>query len=89
MHSVNHPYQKIAIINYNAFPSVLVLYYNLVSSEFADMEDIDNEVGKEDKEDDSSYWRKGQCGATNFNIAKEPWLGGISGFLQFLLLYCH
>eukprot|EP00090_Calanus_glacialis_P029626 TRINITY_DN4755_c0_g1_i1.p1 TRINITY_DN4755_c0_g1~~TRINITY_DN4755_c0_g1_i1.p1 ORF type:complete len:420 (-),score=157.30 TRINITY_DN4755_c0_g1_i1:119-1378(-) len=32
--------------------SVLVLYYNLVSSEFADMEDIDNEVGKEDKRED-------------------------------------
>lgn len=32
--------------------SLLVLYYNLVSSEFADMEDIDNEVGKEDKRED-------------------------------------
>ena len=31
---------------------MLVLYYNLVSSEFADMEDIDNEVGKEDKRED-------------------------------------
>ena len=52
MPSVYHPYQKITMINYNAFPSVLVLYYNLVSSEFADMEDIDNEVGKEDKRED-------------------------------------
>ena len=31
---------------------MLVLYYNLVSSEFADMEDIDNEVVVEDKRED-------------------------------------
>jgi hypothetical protein len=36
------------------FPSVLVLYYNLVSSEFVDMEDIGNEVVMEDKREITS-----------------------------------
>ena len=31
---------------------MLLLYYNLVSSEFADMEDIGNEVVMEDKRED-------------------------------------
>jgi len=34
--------------------SVLVLYYSLVSSEFADMEDIDSEVVVEDKREDAA-----------------------------------
>ena len=40
------------MLNYNAFPSVLLLYYNLVSSEMTIMENIDNEVVMEDKRED-------------------------------------
>ena len=40
------------MIDYIVFPSVLVMYYNLVRSEVADMEVIDNEVAMENKHED-------------------------------------